>query len=478
MSFQTINLLKIASESWPDNIAVFHNEEKTSFRKLYREVLLLNELLEFKIKLKGHGIGLVAGNNVNFINGLFACSGAGLVVMPIWKSLTAPEILSSIEQASINMILIEGSNKTNFDTEHQRIQLNTYFDLLVFHTIRSESITDKFEDAAFIRPSSGTTGNSKGVVISHQSVEERIIAANEGLQLNETDKVLWVLPMAFHFVVSIILYIKYGSAIIISDELYADSILEEANRHKATLLYASPIHYRLLVVSAGNSKFTSLKKAICTSAGIERSIITDFEQKYGIPLTQAFGIIEIGLPIINTNNSKDHINSTGKALASYRVTILDDELNSTPPNTIGMLAIKGPGMFSGYLWPIQTIESVLQRSWFITGDIAQISEDGYITISGRKKSIINISGNKVFPEEVENILKLHPLIMDARVYRGSHPVTGETVEAELILKRNSNLTQTEITAFCRDHLASIKIPQKVVFVKEIPKTKTGKTIRS
>ena len=146
-----------------------------------------------------------------------------------------------------------------------------------------------------------------------------------------------------------------------------------------------------------------------------------------------------------------------------------------PANAEGAFAIKGPGMFSGYLWPFQKAANILHKSWFLTGDIATIDEDGFVIISGREKSVINISGNKVFPEEVETVIRLHPAISDVRVFSGQHKLTGEIVEAEIVLKNNTAVTGPEIISFCREHLSGMKIPHRIKFVNQIPNTKTGKT---
>ena len=165
-------------------------------------------------------------------------------------------------------------------------------------------------------------------------------------------------------------------------------------------------------------------------------------------------------------------------MPAYNVAILDEELNELPLNTQGAFAIKGLGMFSGYLFPQKSIEEVLVNGWLLTGDIAMIDRDGFVYIKGRTKSMINVSGNKVFPEEVEAILKLYPHVEDARVYRGTHPLTGELVEAEIVLKQRAEKNTEAIIAHCRLHLASYKIPQRLFFVEAIQKTNTGKTKRS
>ncbi|TAH41119.1 MAG: long-chain fatty acid--CoA ligase [Bacteroidetes bacterium] len=478
MSFKTIDLLKDAAQKWPESNALFDGDVEITYDALYNETEKLTQILSTYIKESGQGIALVTGNNKHFITGLFASSASGFVVMPVWHGLNSKEIEESLTPASINLLLIEKSMSIEFPGMHRRGHIDEFFDLIIFPNIPSENITQKFPDAAFIRPSSGTTGSSKGVVISHQAVKDRIEAANTGLKLGSTDLVLWVLPMAFHFIVSICLYIRNGAALIISNDFYAETIIRLSNKHKATLLYASPLHYRLLASYKGESKFNTLKKAICTSAGIENETIKTFAEKYNLPLSQAYGIIEIGLPLINNNKDAAKPYSVGQALKNYELAVFDNEMKQLAPNSEGVFAIKGPGMFSGYLWPFQKAENLLYKSWFLTGDIARIDEEGFVTISGREKSVINVSGNKVFPEEVESVIRLYPAVSDVRVYSGQHKLTGQIVEAEVVLKKDFTASGTEIISFCREHLSGIKIPQRITFVSQIEKTKTGKTVRA
>ncbi len=478
MSFRVINILEEASDTWKEQKAAIHHDASISYTELYEQVIVLASLISDKITGEGKGIALLCGNNFNFLRGLFAASASGFVVMPVWTSLTPSEIQASLAQAGINMLLAENSQALTFGATVKRENLDEEFSLLRFTELSSEKISHSFPGAAFIRPSSGTTGKSKGVVISHQAVLERINAGNNGLKLSSQDKVTWVLPMAFHFIVSICLYIKAGACILISDDFLPGSIISVSNKHGATVLYASPLHYQLLNRMQSEDKFHTLKKAICTSAGTDTDTIRSFKERFGVPLYQAYGIIEAGLPIINTTEDDLKTASTGKVISPYEIKIFDDEMNEAGKDTAGQLGIKGPGMFSGYLWPYTPVDKVLHHSWFLTGDIAIMDKDGFIFIQGRKKSLINISGTKIFPEEVEQVLMQHPDIDDVRVFSGKHALTGEFVQAEVVMRKGSRLSYEDIVSFCRPHLAPAKIPKRIDFVEHIHKTGTGKTIRS
>ncbi len=478
MSQNVFSFLEEAAAKWGSRMAIVEQDNKTSFRELHQSANLLCEKLLAAKDIKGKGIGFVCSNSSKFISGLFACAKAGAVAMPILPGTYGHEIEKLIQDASIHLLLAETGSVFSFSGASEKISLDDDFDLYIFSEIKSQNIAAVFPGAAFIRPSSGTTGNSKGVVISHRAVYERTAAANDGLQLNENNIMLWVMPMAFHFVVSVLLYIRYGVTMIISDHFAAESLVNQANIFRATHLYASPLHYRLLASGGNELNFQTLKTAISTSALLEPEVSKSFNNKYGIPVSQAYGIIEIGLPFINHEKANDKSESIGKALPDYKAAILDDNGDEVVHGIEGAFAIKGPGMFSGYLWPVKMLEEVLVNGWFPTGDIAVMDNDGFVFIKGRSKSMINVSGNKVFPEEVESVLMLYKDVEDARVYAGKHPVTGEIVEAEIVMNPLSEKNSEDIISHCSEYLISYKIPQRIFFVDEIRKTNTGKIRRA
>ena len=477
MKFQVFSILEEAAEKWSINTAVYENGKSVTFNGLHASAYRLCVAIESVADLKGKGIALVCKNGSRFVSALFACAKAGMVVMPVLDGTKSSEIEMLLRESSISAVLTEKENQLSFLSPYTKHHVAEEFDLYIFLQIESVNINKVFPGSAFIRPSSGTTGASKGVVISHQAVFERTAAANDGLRLDHESRVLWVMPMAFHFVVSVVLYMRYGASIVICDDFAAESIIKNANRFRATHLYASPLHFRLLASEKSELKFETLHSAISTSAQLEPSVGKAFFEKYGISASQAYGIIEIGLPFINNQKDNSKVESIGKVLPAYKAAILDEKMKEVPPGTQGAFAIQGPGMFSGYLWPVKNISEVLSDGWFLTGDIAEMDKEGFVYIRGRIKSMINVSGNKVFPEEVEAILKMHPDIEDARVFGGAHPITGEIPEAEIVLRNSIQKNPEEIISFCRERLTAYKVPQRIYFVNEISKTKTGKVRR-
>ena len=472
------NLLKESAQKWPANPAIHDEYGTLTFAELWTEVEQLKSTLQdFGIK-EGMGVGVMARNSRNFIVGVFAVLGCGAAVMPVSHQLKEPEIDEILQSARLNAILDDMNGVQPISENCHIIPLKVNSLRFAFTSIPKDHIfAAHVNSPAFIRFTSGTTGESKGVIIGNKAVLERTEAANKSLQLNSESNVIWVLPMAYHFVVSIVLYIRYGSAITIVKDFMARSVIEMTNKFNGTLLYASPMQIRFLAADRGEEMLPSLQKVISTSSGIDSTISKAFKERFNKIVHQAFGIIEIGLPIINTEEKDEFLDAVGYALPDFDVQVLDESFNVLPAGETGMLAIKGPGMFSAYLSPPILREELLVNGYFLTADYASISASGMIRIQGRKKSMINVSGNKVFAEEVENVLTQIPYIAEARVSGIPHAMMGQIIQAEIVLVGVTEIDVEEILTFCRKRLSTYKIPQKVVVVEKLETTKTGKVQR-
>jgi long-chain acyl-CoA synthetase len=472
------DIIQRAASKWGDQPALHDEYGTLTFAELQQEVVALRQQLADAGVAPGNALGMMARNSRQFVIGLFAGVGCGATVMPLSHQSKRPETEAVVKEAGLHYMLDDTNGHLPIGTVLCELEVSHgRFRLAVTDTERSERFAPHISNPAFIRFTSGTTGKSKGVVMSHETVLERIQAANKALALGPGDTVVWVLPMAYHFVVSIVLYIYYGAAIAITRDFLAKTIVEYTNRFQGTLLYASPMHIRMLAGDKSGQSLSSLRMVISTSAGIPTEACIAFKERYGVDVSQAYGIIEIGLPIINHAKSAEYPEAVGHALPDYRVEILNEENHILEPGNIGRLAISGPGMFDGYLTPPQTRDEILNEGWFMTGDLASKTPSGLIKVEGREKSMINVSGNKVFPEEVENILNAHEAVQVSRIYGNQHPLMGEIVEAKVVLKDKSETSPDALMTWCRQHLSAYKVPQIIHFVEKIEMTGSGKVIR-
>ncbi len=469
-------ILANAAHKWPSKVAIYDNKGSLTFAELQQQSdALRDELLALGLG-KGKGLGVLARNSREFIIGLFAGIGTGATVMPLSHQLRETELNEAISESGLHAI-IDDNSVTRGTAEYQPIDSSKGFRFSFTENKDRENIAPHVDDAAFIRFTSGTTGKAKGVVISHSSALERIKGAQRALELTEEDVVIWVLPMAYHFIASIALYVYTGSAIVIADNFMAPTVIDCINRRKGTLLYASPMHLRMLAADKSEAKIESMKRVISTSTSIAKDVCESFYHRFDIPVTQAYGIIEIGLPIINKDHSIDMPESVGTEVEGYSTVILDENCEELPENTEGLLAIKGPGMFDAYLNPPLMRSEVVQNGFFKTADMAIKDRQGRIFIKGRKNSVINISGNKVFPEEVESLINTLPQVKMSRISGVPHPIMGQIVQAEIILKEGQDIDQEDLISFCRKNLSSFKIPQRVKKVEQIEMTDSGKIKR-
>ncbi len=323
---------------------------------------------------------------------------------------------------------------------------------------------------AFIRFSSGTTGASKGVVLSHETILARTDAADQGLGITADDVVGWVLSMSFHFVVTILLFLRRGATIVLCGAPLPGALIDALQRHPITLLYASPIHYRLLAGAKAltASSFGSLRLAISTAVKLPAAIAQDFQARFGIRLAEAYGIIEVGLPFIHRLSTVAEVGLLGRPLPDYTVELGPD----------GEVLIRGKGMFDAYFSPWQPREVCQPDGWFHTGDLGEWATDGCLRLVGRLKAVINFAGLKIFPLEVEELLNQHPAVAESLVFGEPHPEYGQIPAAKIVLQADAPpVDETALRAFCQPRLATHKVPKSFTFVPALPKTTSGKLRR-
>jgi long-chain acyl-CoA synthetase len=325
---------------------------------------------------------------------------------------------------------------------------------------------------AFIRFTSGTTNARKGVALSHETIRDRVFAANLAFGITDTDTVIWCLPMAHHFLITIVLYLNVGATVVLARHVTAKPFLEAVNRWRGTVLYAAPFHFSLLARDNSGASIDSVRLAVSTTCALPQDVAEVFFKRFGKPLVPALGIIELGLVALNIADPLKRWNSVGQPLADFRIKIL-----SPDEHGIGEVAVSGPGICDAYAAPWQARENILRDGWFITGDLGRIDAEGFLYLISRKTAVINLAGRKVFPEEIEAVLDKHPSIRESRVFGRTHPHLGEVVEAEIVLTAPGASTEN-LVHYCRENLASYKIPTRFHVVTALPRTPTtGKILR-
>lgn len=457
--------------------AVVEGDKSVSYGELISYAEVFASVLKEKGVLQFHRVGLLCEDSIDYITASLAILSLSAVVVPVSPEQTLSEINAVIDGMALNFLIFEKGAYSHEGAKAIEVEgLKSKEFYLLERKNAAEPCSEYYKiNPALIRFSSGTTGKSKGIVLSHEAIMERTDAADRGLRITPDDTVLWVLSMSFHFVVTILLFLRRAATIVICSAPFPESLIQGIIRHNGTFIYASPFHYNLLsraaAVSAESMK--GVRLAVSTAMKLPQNIADSFYSKFGIELTEAYGIMEVGLPFIKLSNDKASRGTVGKTLPDYEV-----DIHNKDANGVGEIYIKGKGMLDAYFSPWQGRDSILKNGWFKTGDLGKIDGHGYLTIVGRDKDVINFAGMKIFAYEVESILNQHPLISESLVYGVAHPQYGQLPIAKVVLKERDRLPDLDnLRRFCYERLAQYKVPKDFEFVSHLPKTASGKIKR-
>lgn len=431
-------------------------------------------------------IGVHFPSCLDYVPLALATLAAGACFVPIPDELAEEEKRELLTRTALDLVLVIESAATWLPDNAQnlrRLEVNGQGVLIMRIPPMPDTgfPRDAFEalNPAFIRFSSGTTGKSKGVLLSHESLLQRITAANEGLRIGPGDRILWVLPMAHHFAVSIVLYLYHGATTIIEETHLGEDLLRAGAEQKATVMYGSPVHYRQLVEAPDLASWTTLRLAVATAAALDAATAQKFRTRFDRDLVQGLGIIELGLPVLNQSGAVEAPEAIGLPLPAYECLLKDENGQEPPQGEPGEICLRGPGMFDAYLDPwLPRAQVVDAQGWFATGDLGRRDAAGRVFICGRKKTLINVGGMKVFPEEVEAVLDAHPKVQRSLVEARLHPLYGEVPVARYIASPEGAPTAMELRNHLRAHLAGYKIPLMFSAVPELPLTASGKLKRA
>ena len=446
----------------------------------YGELLAAAEAVAAELRRQGSGslcrIGLLADDSIDYLVVSLAILSLDAVVVPVSPEQSPAERTAIITTIGLDLLLAE-TRLLDGETAGEEFAANLL--RRPFRRISPGASTPPPAEfaalhPAFIRFSSGTTGTSKGVVLSHRAILERTATADQGLRITRRDTVLWVLSMSYHFVVTILLFLRRGATIVLCGQRFPEALIEGITVHHGTFIYASPFHYALLAGSdaVAATALGGIRMAVSTAMKLPPDTAAAFHERFGFALTEAYGIIEVGLPFLQLAGS-DTYGSVGRPLPGVEVRI-----DAPDTDGIGAIRLRGPGLFDAYYAPWRRRAAVCPDGWFATGDLGRLDADGVLTIVGREKSVINFVGMKIFPQEVEAVLDSHPAVLESQVYGVPHPRYGELPAARLVPRDPAEPpAPAELRRYCYQHLARFKVPKEFIVVARLEKTASGKLKR-
>jgi long-chain acyl-CoA synthetase len=341
------------------------------------------------------------------------------------------------------------------------------------------------EDIALLQYTGGTTGASKGAILSHGNVIANLLQAtawSKGLFEEGGEIVVTALPLyhIFSFTANCLLFINLGGMnLLITNPRDMPAFVKELRRSRFTAITGVNTLYNALLNTPGFAEldFTHLKLTLAGAAAMHRAVAERWQAVTGHPVVEGYGLTEAS-PFVSCNPlSAGYTAFIGLPLPSTDIAILDDNGRELPPGSEGEICVRGPQVMSGY-WQqaSETLNVFTSDGWLRTGDVGVMDERGYVRITDRKKDMILVSGFNVFPNEIENVIAAVPGVVECGVVGVPDQITGEAVKAFVVCE-DPNLSADQIISFCRERLTKYKVPKLIEFRSELPKTPVGKILR-
>lgn len=441
--------------------------------------------------VKGERVAVYSKNRAEFILLYIACVKAGTILVPLNFRLTPRELDTLIHDAEPSLFIYESGFEeevkrlTTLDPIPNKLEMEAVNNWLINDfsktDLKFENVPD-FEDPVMILYTAGTTGLSKGVIITHKQLFWNAVNTVLRLNLIQTDHTQSYAPF-FHTGGWNVLFTPFlfvGASHTLLGSFDTDLILKLMEKEKTTIFFGVPTMLQMISDSPEfeSADLSSVRFAIVGGAPMPIPLINIWHNK-NIPVRQGFGLTEVGPNCfsLHQNHAISKKGSIGFPNTYISAKIVDENGVEQPPNTPGELWLKSPVVTQGY-WrkPKQTAETITD-GWFHTGDILIKDSDGFFFVVDRKKNMYISGGENVYPSEVEHFLYQNPAVKECCVIGVADERWGETGKAFIVLNQGFELSASEITEYCKKGLAKYKIPKNIEFLSALPKNEAGKINR-
>ncbi len=343
-------------------------------------------------------------------------------------------------------------------------------------------------DTGIIGYTSGTSGRSKGARVSHKGLTANAQMLPIMQDYDHTKSVFTLAPL-FHitgFVCQFLAAIAMGATLVLNNRFEPGTALKLFRSERPNYMAGPATAYMALLAHPEftGDEFDSFEDIMSGGAPLPEAVVRKFEERTGYYIGQGYGLTETTAQcIVVPHGLRAPVDpesgnlSCGLPLASTMVRILDEDGQPVGPHEVGEICVRGPMVVDEYINNPEASEREIPDGELHTGDVGFMDNDGWVFIVDRKKDMINASGYKVWPREVEDVLYTHPAVLEAAVVGLPDEYRGETVAAFVSLQPNAKATEDDIIAYCREHLAAYKAPHQVNFIAEVPKTASGKVLR-
>lgn len=521
-----VDLFEESIEKYGDAIAYECMDKTISFNELDQLSATFASFLQHEFKLKkGDRIGIQMPNLLQYPIVMFGALRAGLIVVNTNPLYTSSEMEHQFSDAGVEAIVIVANFAHNLEKIQEKIGVKkivitqigdslgglkgTIVNLAVKYVkkmVPPYAIPEawsfkkamavgknkpyerqhlKGEDLAFLQYTGGTTGVSKGAMLSHSNIVanmQQISAWMKPKLIEKEETVITALPLyhIFALTVNCLAMMKIGAHnVLVTNPRDMPAFCKTLKKHPFSVFTGVNTLFNGLLnqESFRSLDFSSLKIAVAGGMALQSSVAERWKEVTGTPISEGYGLTETA-PVVTCNpiDGTERLGTIGVPLPNTEVKIVDDEGNDLALGERGELCVKGPQVMPGY-WqrPEETADTFL-GDWFKTGDIAMMDKDGFFKIVDRKKEMILVSGFNVYPNEVEDALAAHDMINEVGVIGIPDDKSTERVVA-YVVANDQSIKEDELIAFSRESLTSYKVPKEIYFVDELPKSNVGKILR-
>ncbi len=469
--------------------AVFWGEEVITYDQVWRNSQWMARWLQKNPGIKpGDRVAVWLKNCPEYVSVIFGIFLSGGALVPINNFLKPDEVSFILRDSGATVLISDGEMSEGTGKLREMFPGLRIFEV---ESIPRDPVGDpnepsligsqKEDDLAVVIYTSGTTGRPKGAMLSHGNLLHNVESCRQVLRAVSFDRFVVLLPMfhSFMLTVGIMLPICVGGSLVLIKGIHPPkNIILEIIRNEATILPAIPQLFRTLA-HAQLPPNIPLRLCISGAAPLPVEVLREFNRKFPIPLIEGYGLSEAS-PVVSLNPIEGpwKEGSIGLPIPDVEVSIQDDFGKVLRPREVGELCVRGGNVMIGYLNQPEETEKTFRGKWLLTGDVGYKDEDGYIFITDRKKDMLLVNGINVYPREVEEIIYQFPGVKEAAVVSRPDSRKGEQPVAFVAPTDQLEINSHDLVEFLRGKLADYKVPREVIILAALPRTPTGKILKT
>jgi long-chain acyl-CoA synthetase len=521
------DLIEHSFATWPDNVAYSNMGTSLTYADLNRLSMRFARYLQQRLGLtRGERVAIMLPNILQYPVAMCGVFRAGLVAVNVNPLYTARELRHQLQDSGARCIVILENfagtlEKVIYDTDVEHVVVTGVGDLLDFprglvtnvvlryikravpgYRLENSVAFNKalkageggtlkevelgYADIAYLQYTGGTTGVSKGAMLSHRNMVHNVqqVMTWQGDAYEGADQVVAITALPLYHIFSLLvncltMMAQGGENVLITNPRDFKAFAREIGRHKFNMLTGVNTMFSALMNEPEFDAIDFSHMRVCLGGGmaVQPAVAREWKKRTGSPILQGYGLTETSPVATSCVIDAEFTGTIGLPVPSTDVMIADDDGNALPFGEIGEICIKGPQVMEGY-WhrPKETAEVMLPGGWLRTGDVGRMDEEGYVWIEDRKKDMILVSGFNVYPNEIENVVVELDGVLEAAAIGIPDERAGEVVKI-FAVRKDESVTEQDILDHCHENLTGYKRPKEIEFRDELPKTNVGKILR-